>query len=160
MPDITPEALRSAMSRFPTGVSVVTALTEEGPAGLAANAVTSLSLDPPLMLACLDRGSRTLRAVERAGRFGVNVLGSGAEELARGFARKVAIGEKWEGVGWSKEHTEIPRLDDAIVWIGCELRDVLSGGDHVIVTGNVIAIAEREGDALLFVDGSYSPLPP
>ena len=88
------------MSRFPTGVTVITALTDgRGPAGLAANAVTSLSLDPPLMLACLDRGSRTLRAVEAAGRFGVNVLEARRAELARAFARKIPVEEKWQGVG-------------------------------------------------------------
>lgn len=145
------------MSRFPTGVTVVTALTEAGPAGLAANAVTSLSLDPPLMLGCIDRGSRTLRAVEAAGRFGVNVLDAGAAELAVRFGRKVPTSEKWTGVGWS-ESAGIPVLDDAIVWIGCALRDVISGGDHVIVTGDVLEVAEREGEPLLFHLGSYRPL--
>src|SRR4051812_17103550 len=76
-----PARLRGVMARFPTAVTVVTALTDAGPAGLAANAVNSLSLEPPLMLACLDRGSRTLRAVEAAGRFGINVLGADSGEL-------------------------------------------------------------------------------
>jgi 3-hydroxy-9,10-secoandrosta-1,3,5(10)-triene-9,17-dione monooxygenase reductase component len=92
-PAIAPGELRSAMSRFPTGVTIVTAPTSDGPAGLSANAVTSLSLDPPLMLACLDRGSRTLRAVEGAGRFGINVLGAGTEELARRFGQKLPMDE-------------------------------------------------------------------
>src|SRR5688500_18480619 len=99
--EISPDRLRSAMSRFPTGVTVVTAPTPEGPAGLSANAVTSLSLDPPLMLVCLDRGSRTLRAVEAAGRFGINVLGAEAEPIARAFGAKVPMEQKWEGVGTS-----------------------------------------------------------
>jgi flavin reductase (DIM6/NTAB) family NADH-FMN oxidoreductase RutF len=71
---IEPDTLRAAMSRFPTGVTVVTAIGPAGPAGATANAVVSLSLEPPLMLACLDLGSRTLVAVEHAGRFGINVL--------------------------------------------------------------------------------------
>jgi 3-hydroxy-9,10-secoandrosta-1,3,5(10)-triene-9,17-dione monooxygenase reductase component len=146
--------LRSAMGRFPTGVTIVTALTEEGPAGLAANAVSSLSLDPPLMLACLDRGSRTLRAVEAAGRFGINVLSTEGVDLVGAFATKVPVHEKWAGVGWS-ESDGIPRLDDAIVWIGCEMRDVISGGDHVIVTGGVISVREREGRPLIFHEGAY-----
>jgi len=151
------ERMRSAMSRFPTGVTVITALTDEGPAGLSANAVTSLSLDPPLMLACVDRGSRTLRAIEQAGRFGVNVLGGSASDLAVGFASKAPTAEKWTDVGWS-ERAGIPVLDGAIVWIGCELRDVISGGDHVIVTGGVLDTLEREGDPLLFHRGAYAPL--
>jgi 3-hydroxy-9,10-secoandrosta-1,3,5(10)-triene-9,17-dione monooxygenase reductase component len=155
--DFDPARLRSAMGRFPTGVTVVTALTGEGPAGLAANAVNSLSLDPPLMLACLDRGSRTLRAVEAAGRFGINVLSAGAVDLVRAFGSKVPVHEKWAGVGWS-ESEGIPVLDEAIVWIACELRDVISGGDHVIVTGEVIDVAEREGRPLIFHQGAYRAL--
>lgn len=142
------------MARFPTGVTIVTAAIPEGPAGLSANAVTSLSLDPPLMLACLDRGSRTLRAVEAAGRFGINVLGSDDEQLARSFGRKIPMEEKWAGVGWS-EHEGIPRLEAAIVFVACRMRDLLSGGDHVIVTGEVEAIAQREGEPLVFADGGY-----
>lgn len=145
------------MSRFPTGVTVITALTGAGPAGLTANAVSSLSLDPPLMLACVDRGSRTLRSVEQAGRFGVNVLEASCADLAINFGRRLPVEEKWQGVGWS-EQAGIPVLDAAIVWIGCELGDVISGGDHVIVTGEVIEIAEREGDPLLFHNGRYRPL--
>ena len=154
---LRPLALRAAMGRLPTGVTVITALTAAGPAGLSANAVSSLSLDPPLMLACLDRGSRTLRAVEEAGRFGVNVLGEAAVELAHGFASKAPATEKWHGVAWS-EADAIPALDEAIVWIGCELRDVISGGDHVIVTGDVIGVRERPGRPLLFHEGAYRPL--
>jgi len=135
----------------------VTALTAEGPAGLSANAVTSLSLEPPLMLACLDRGSRTLRAVEEAGRFGINVLGAEAEELVHGFARKVPVSHKWTGVDWEAD-AGIPRLGGAIVFVACELRDVLSGGDHVIVTGEVTGVDEREGDPLLFWGGGYRAL--
>jgi 3-hydroxy-9,10-secoandrosta-1,3,5(10)-triene-9,17-dione monooxygenase reductase component len=146
-----------AMSRFPTGVTVVTAMTDDGPAGLSANSVTSLSLDPPLMLTCLDRGARTLRAVESAGRFAVNVLGATGEPLARRFGQKLPMEEKWAGVGWADENG-IPWLDDAILFIACSLRDVISGGDHVIVTGEVEGIHEREGVPLLFANGSYRAL--
>jgi flavin reductase (DIM6/NTAB) family NADH-FMN oxidoreductase RutF len=155
---IAGDRLRGAMSRFPTGVTVVSTLTGGGPAGLAANAVTSLSLEPPLMLACLDRGARTLRAVEEAGRFAINVLGAEAEKLVRGFATKQPMAEKWSEVGWS-EQDGLPWLDAAIVFVACDLRDVISGGDHVIVTGEVSAIAERAGQALAFVDGRLTTLP-
>lgn len=152
---VPPDRLRGAMARFPTGVTVVTTRGDEGPAGLSVNAVASLSLEPPLMLVCLDRGSRTLRAVEAAGRFAINVLGDDGEGLARGFARKASMEEKWAGVGWA-EHDGLPRLDRAIVFIGCTMRDVLSGGDHVIVTGEVDSVAEREGSPLMFAGGVYS----
>jgi flavin reductase (DIM6/NTAB) family NADH-FMN oxidoreductase RutF len=108
------------------------------------------------MLACLGRGSRTLRAVEAAGRFGINVLPGSqeGEDLARGFGRKLPVAEKWRGVSW-RERAGLPRLDAAIVFVACRMRDVLAGGDHVIVTGEVAAIEQRPGEPLLFVDGAY-----
>jgi flavin reductase (DIM6/NTAB) family NADH-FMN oxidoreductase RutF len=145
------------MARLPTGVTVVTAIGPEGPSGLTANAVVSLSLEPRLMLACLDRGARTLGAVEHAGRFGINVLGAGHAELARTFATKAPQPEKWRDVPWS-ESVGIPRLDESLVWVGCELQDVLAGGDHVIVTGAVLEVEAREGQPLVFHEGVYRPL--
>jgi len=110
-----------------------------------------------LMLACLDRGSRTLLAVQAADRFGVSVLHRGQEEIARAFATKAPVAEKWEGVAWS-ERDGIPAIDDALVWVGCALRDVVSAGDHVIVTGEVTDLASGEGDPLVFHGGVYLPL--
>src|SRR5215510_5718672 len=98
---VAPEEFRTALSAFATGVTVVTAVGANGPSGATANAVTSLSLDPPMMLACLDRGSRTLTAVRAQGRFGVNALAAGQEGLARQFAGKHPEAEKWAGVEWA-----------------------------------------------------------
>jgi len=153
----SPDEFRSAMSRLPTGVTVVTALGESGPSGLTANAVASLSLEPPLMLACLDRGSRTLRDVEHAARFGVNVLAADQAELARRFATKREMHEKWDGVEWT-ERNGVPTIDGTVASVTCELRDVLAGGDHVILTGKVLHVAAGEGDPLVFYLGSYMDL--
>jgi flavin reductase (DIM6/NTAB) family NADH-FMN oxidoreductase RutF len=153
----TPETFRSALAAYPTGVTVVTAPGEDGPSGATANAVTSLSLDPPLMLACLDRGSRTLTSVRAAGLFGVNALAAGQADLARRFSSKDPEPSKWEGIGWS-ESQGIPRLDGALMWVACELRDLIDGGDHLILTGNVIAVDSREGQPLLFHRGDYRDL--
>src|SRR4051812_23961362 len=136
---VDPAAFREAIGLLPTGVTVVTAFGEAGPSGATANAVCSLSLEPMLMLACLDRGSRTLRSVQSAGRFGINVLGTGHEQIARRFSTKVPEPDKWDGVELV-ERDGIAALADPLVWLGCELHDVLMGGDHVIVTGAVSAI--------------------
>jgi flavin reductase (DIM6/NTAB) family NADH-FMN oxidoreductase RutF len=157
MPVPSPDDLRSAMARVPTGVSVVTALGTGGPAGATANAVASLSLDPPLMLACLDRGSRTLRAVEEAGRFGISFLHAGQTAVARAFATKAPHAEKWREVPW-QERDGIPALAESLVWVACELGDVVGGGDHVIVSGAVLGVAASEGNPLVFVGGGYRPL--
>jgi flavin reductase (DIM6/NTAB) family NADH-FMN oxidoreductase RutF len=152
-----PASFRAAMGMLPTGVTIVTAAGPEGPAGATANAVSSLSIEPMLMLACLDRGSRTLLAVQAANRFGVSVLHAGQEEIARGFATKAPVAEKWQGVAWS-ERDGVPAIDDALVFVACDLHDVIAGGDHVIVTGAVSALETAAGDPLVFHGGEYRPL--
>jgi flavin reductase (DIM6/NTAB) family NADH-FMN oxidoreductase RutF len=154
---VSPEQFRSALGAYATGVTVVTAIGENGPSGATANAVTSLSLDPPMMLACLDRDSRTLTSVRAQGRFGVNALAAGQEELAKRFAGKDTEAEKWESVEWS-ESDELPRLPGALMWVACELRDLIDGGDHLILTGNVLAAESREGQPLLFHRSAYRDL--
>jgi flavin reductase (DIM6/NTAB) family NADH-FMN oxidoreductase RutF len=145
------------MGLLPTGVTVVAASGPDGPAGATANAVCSLSIEPMLMLACLDRGSRTLLSVQAANSFGISVLHEGQEAVARAFATKAPPAEKWEGVAWS-EHGGAPAIDGALVQAACELRDVIAGGDHVIVTGEVTDLATGEGRPLLFHAGAYRPL--
>src|SRR4051794_9480240 len=154
---LSPEQFRAALSAYATGVTVVTAIGENGPSGATANAVTSLSLDPPMMLACLDRGSRTLTSVRAQGRFGVNALAAGQEELARRFAGKESEATKWESVDWS-ESDELPRIAGGLMWVACELRDLIDGGDHLILTGNVLAAEVGEGQPLLFHRGAYRDL--
>jgi flavin reductase (DIM6/NTAB) family NADH-FMN oxidoreductase RutF len=152
-----PAHFRDAMGSLPTGVTVVTATGPDGPAGATANAVSSLSLDPMLMLACLDRGSRTLLAVQAANSFAVNVLHAGQESIARAFATKAPVADKWAGIAWS-DRDGIPAIDDALAWVACDLRDVIAGGDHVIVTGEVTGLTTSEGAPLVFHQGRYRPL--
>jgi len=154
---ITPDSYRQALAAYPTGVTVVTAIGPKGPSGATANAVTSLSLDPPMMLACLDRGSRTLDSVRASGRFGVNALAAGQEPLALQFAGKHPEDEKWQGVEWS-ETDGSPRITGSLMWVACELRDLIDGGDHLIATGTVLAAESREGMPLLFHRGDYRDL--
>lgn len=155
---VEPHALRAAMSRFPTGVTVVTAVGPAGPAGATANAVASLSLEPPMMLACLDLGSRTLIAVQRAGVFGINVLAADQGPLARRFSTKDPHPSKWEGVAW-RERAGTPMIDGALVWLACQLGQLHDGGDHVIATGSVLELDAADGrDPLLFYRGDYRGL--
>ncbi|HEX5714409.1 MAG TPA: flavin reductase family protein [Solirubrobacterales bacterium] len=157
MPPPDPARFRTAMAALPTGVTIVAAKGADGPAGATANAVSSLSIEPMLMLACLDRGSRTLLAVQAADRFGISVLHAGQEEIARSFATKAPVPEKWAGVAWS-ERQGVPAIDGALAFIACDLRDVIAAGDHVIVTGEVVALETGEGDPLVFHQGEYRPL--
>jgi 3-hydroxy-9,10-secoandrosta-1,3,5(10)-triene-9,17-dione monooxygenase reductase component len=152
-----PARFRAAMGMLPTGVTVVAAAGPDGPAGATANAVASLSIEPMLMLACLDRGSRTLLAVQAVNRFGVSVLHAGQAPIARAFATKAPVADKWQGVEWS-DREGIPAIDGALVFVACELRDVIAGGDHAIVTGEVSALETTEGTPLVFHEGDYRPL--
>jgi flavin reductase (DIM6/NTAB) family NADH-FMN oxidoreductase RutF len=157
MPPPDPARFRAAMATLPTGVTIVTAGSAEEPAGATANAVCSLSIEPMLMLACLARGSRTLLAVQAADRFGISVLHAGQEQLARSFATKVPVAEKWAGVAWT-EREGVPAIDDALVFLACDLRDVSAAGDHGILTGEVRALESTAGDPLVFQSGEYGPL--
>jgi flavin reductase (DIM6/NTAB) family NADH-FMN oxidoreductase RutF len=152
-----PDEFRRAMGLVPTAVTVITAPGADGPSGATANAVVSLSLEPLLMLAALDRGSRTLAALRAAGAFGVSVLAAGQAELARRFATKDPHPVKWEGVPW-RELGGVPAIEGATVSLACGLRDLLDGGDHAIVTGEVGAIEATGAQPLVFSRGSYRPL--
>lgn len=157
MAEIDKDSFRAAIGLLPTGVTVVTAIGPNGRSGATASAVGSLSLEPMLMLVCLDRGSRTLRSVQAAGRFGIDVLGAGQEEVARQFATKVEEAEKWQGIGWT-ERDGIPSLAGSVLWVACELQDVLMGGDHVILTGAVAGLEARGGEPLIHHRGAYRGL--
>jgi flavin reductase (DIM6/NTAB) family NADH-FMN oxidoreductase RutF len=155
----SPQEFRQAMALVPTPVTVVTAPGDEIAAGATASAVASLSLDPPMMLVCLDRRSRTLGAVRASGQFAVNVLAAEGEEHARSFAAPASHEEKWASVA-SQLKSGVPVLDEALVWVVCELRDLLDGGDHVIVTGLVEELGTREGTPLIYQRSAYHPLRP
>ena len=157
MAEIDTDAFRDALGMLPTGVTVVTAIGPNGRSGATASAVGSLSLEPMLMLVCLDRGSRTLRSVQEAGRFGIDVLAADQETVARQFSTKLDEPEKWQGVEWS-ERNGIPSLAGSVLWIGCELQDVLIGGDHVILTGAVADLDARGGEPLIHHRGAYRGL--
>ena len=143
---------RDAIATFPPGAAAVPA---SGPAGLTTNAVTSLSLDPVLLLVCFDNASRTLPAVRASGRFGVNVLRSDQEELARVFASKRVPDEKFAAA--THELVDgVPVLEGVLAWFVCELRELVPGGDHTIGIGEVTALDfDAEGDPLVFVRGRY-----
>jgi 3-hydroxy-9,10-secoandrosta-1,3,5(10)-triene-9,17-dione monooxygenase reductase component len=149
---------RDTLGAFPTGVTIVTAAGQDGPAGLTTNAFSSLSLDPPLVVVCFDNSSRTLPVVRDAGRFAVNVLRAGSEDLAAVFASKRVAAEKFAATTHTEAHG-VPVLDDALAWMACELRELIPGGDHTIGVGEVIAMDPGDdGEPLVFWRGAYKAL--
>jgi 3-hydroxy-9,10-secoandrosta-1,3,5(10)-triene-9,17-dione monooxygenase reductase component len=150
-------AYRDAIGHFTTGVAVVTSVGENGPSGLTASAVASLSLDPLLMLVCLDRDSRTLRAIESSGRLAVNVLARGQEALAHGFAGKGPEREKFSGVSW-RDREGLPELDGIVAWLAGDVTQLIPGGDHLIAIAAVTHVDAPGGDPLVYFRGSFRSL--
>lgn len=157
--DPTPDigAYRTAIGHFPTGVTVVTSTGRNGPSGLTANAVCSLSLEPLLMLVCLDTGSRTLEAIRHSRRVAVNVLARHQEGLAAAFASKAPEGEKFAAVDHSLVDG-VPVLDGAVAWLTGRLRELLPGGDHVIGLAAVERVGAPGGEPLVYFRGGYHAL--
>ena len=149
---------RTLMGHWATGVSVVTSMGPRGPRGATANALTSLSLDPLLLLVCFDFGSNTLQAVRESGRFGVNVLSLSQEWIAQRFALKAPDDDKFRDVEFSVSH-DVPVVDGCIAWVVCDVREELRGGDHAIVIGAPLEGDVAEGlEPLLFYRGAYGRL--
>lgn len=151
---------RHVLGHYPTGVCVVTTIEPDGgPAGMAVGSFTSVSLDPPLVGFLPDAKSTSWPRIERAGRFCVNILAQGQEDLCRVFAMKG--GDKFSGVGWRRSPAGLPVLDGVVAWIDCELDAVHPTGDHYFVTGLVTAMqAEHPSSPLLFVQGGYGGFAP
>lgn len=148
-------AYRDTIGHFASGVTIVTTSGPDGPAGMTTNAVTSLSLDPLLLLVCFEQRSRTLAAVRASERFAVNILRAEDHDLARVFASKRVGREKFESVTHAESHG-VPVLDGALAWIACELRELRPGGDHVIGIGEVIGMGSSEpGPPLVYYRGRY-----
>jgi flavin reductase (DIM6/NTAB) family NADH-FMN oxidoreductase RutF len=160
MPRVTADTdrFREVVSHFATGVAVITASGPDGPRGLTTNAVASLSLDPLLMLVCLDNGARTLPAVRASGQLAINVLEAGQEDVSRLFASKVPVDEKFTGIAHTLEHGP-PILDGVLAWLVCDVRELLPGGDHTIAIGAVTALHHAHGGPLLWYRGAYGALP-
>jgi len=150
-----PSEFRRILGHWVTGVAVVAARSPAGKlCGLTANAVTSVSLDPPLVLACIERSADSHDCIRDAGAFTINVLASDQERLARRFAAW-DIPEKFEGVAHSPGVTGSPILDDALAWIECRIHTQHAAGDHTIFIGEVIGGDTREGTPLLYYRGGY-----
>ncbi|HEY7165748.1 MAG TPA: flavin reductase family protein [Candidatus Binatia bacterium] len=152
------QELRRVLGHFVTGVTVITTKDTTGaPFGLTANAFTSLSLNPPLVLICVDKGAQCYSCFADSNLFTVNFLGEHQEEISRRFATKGA--DKFAGLQWSPGPDGVAVLDGAIGYLECRIVQTYEGGDHTILVGevlNAIATGERP---LVFFKGKYHRLP-
>jgi flavin reductase (DIM6/NTAB) family NADH-FMN oxidoreductase RutF len=149
-------AMRRAIGRFATGVAVVTAFDGGQPHGMTVNSLTSVSLEPPLLLVCLTTGARTTDAVVRGGRFAVNVLGARQEEIALRFARRGE--DHFAGLPLSYGEHAVPVVPDALAHLECSVERHFRAGDHDVVFGQVRRVCDRGGAPLAFLGGRFCDL--
>jgi flavin reductase (DIM6/NTAB) family NADH-FMN oxidoreductase RutF len=147
------QLLRQTIGGFATGVAVVTTEDDGALHGMTVNSLTSLSLEPPLLLVCLTKGSRTSAAVEHRGAFVVNLLSERQEALSNRFARRGE--DHFEGLTLEWTESGLPVLPKGVGRLECEVDRILPGGDHTIVIGRVVGCEPREGAPLAFYRGRY-----
>lgn len=158
MSDIGTDVLRMTMGRFATGVAVVTTIADDEPYGMTVNSLTSVSLDPPLLLVSLMTDARTTEAVSRAGAFAVSVVSSRQEEIARRFARGGT--DHFAGLPLEYGRHEVPVVPDALAHLECTTEQELTAGDHVLYLGRIVRTCAREGEPLTFYGGSFGEFSP
>lgn len=151
-------SLREAMAQFATGIAVLTA-PGDNCHGMTANAFSSVSLDPPLVLCCVNRKARMHSVIVSAGSFAVSVLGADQEQIARYFAdqRRPSGPVQFDGVSWVPgTRTGAPLLSGSLAWLECKLVAAYNGGDHSIFLGHVLSSRRSAGkDALVFFGGTF-----
>lgn len=148
------DTFKASMSRFASGVTIITTRDSEGaPAGFTASSFSSLSLNPPMVLFCLDRESYCFDAFYGAENFGVNILSSKQQSLSKRFSSRG--GDKFENVALLETHTGVPLLEGCLASIECRITEKLPGGDHLIFLGEVEHAKIGEGSPLIFCMGKY-----
>jgi flavin reductase (DIM6/NTAB) family NADH-FMN oxidoreductase RutF len=158
---IEPSEYRRILGHYATGIAVVTSLRPDGqPCGLTVNSFCSVSLDPALVLVCVDRDAESHDCLRQAGVYAVNVLGERrGEALARRFATWGSA-DKFQGVAHRVEATGAPVLEDSLAWVDCRIHEAVAGGDHTIFLGEVVAGDAREGTPMVYYRGGYGRFTP
>ena len=154
---VDPDPFRATLGRFASGVTIVTTRDGDGrDHGMTVSAFCSVSLDPPLVLACIGHEASMHGVALQADRFGVSILAAGQEQLARRFADQRS--DRFDGIGYSRGRLGLALLDEAIAHLECAVVDRRDAGDHSIVVGRVETAACHQGPPLLYFRGGYTQL--
>lgn len=148
-----PDVFRDVIGHFATGVTVISARDGDTDFGVTVSAISSLSLQPPMLLACLNRTSRTQGAIRRTGGFAVNILGVHQQKLARLFATN--RDDKFEGLAVHYGTLGHPLLDDALAHVECEVIEEATGGTHTVFLAEVRHAERFDGEPLLYFRGQF-----
>lgn len=156
---IDSHTFKEVLSRWASGITVVTCGTPEGLHGMTASSFCGVSLDPPLILVCVDRRNRTHRLIREAGVFGVHILGSHMQEISdrcAGFLGEE--GHQLRDVEYGTKVTGAPILEGTLAWMDCVLTQAHEAGDHTIYVGEIQAAGATEGTPLLWFERGYHRL--
>jgi flavin reductase (DIM6/NTAB) family NADH-FMN oxidoreductase RutF len=154
---VTPDDFRAALSRFPSGITVVTSLSSGGELhGITVSAFWSVSLDPPLILVCIEKTTGSHHTIRESGYFVVNILAAGQDEISERFS--LPVPNKFEGTNYAVGIAGVPILTDALVVLECRLTNAHAGGDHTIFVGEVENLSIKDGDPLVYFHGNYRDL--
>jgi steroid delta-isomerase-like uncharacterized protein len=160
---VDPELVRGVHRKFITGVTVVTTDDDGTPKGLAVNAFSSISLDPPMVLVCVQRGSATHPALHRASHLGINILAAGQLDVAKVFASKAD--DKFAGLAWVPGDFGAPLIDGSCAQLEVEIGERLQAGSHTVFTGRVVSARHDDLAPLVYSGGGFfdishtAPLP-
>jgi flavin reductase (DIM6/NTAB) family NADH-FMN oxidoreductase RutF len=154
---VSPDEFRSVLGRFPSGVTVVTTKGADGSdEGMTVSAFSSVSLEPPLVLICIEKNASAYEALTIAPGFVVNVLSASQEQIARRFS--IVDIDRFEGVGYSRSRNGYTIIDDVLGVIECRRVTNHDAGDHTIIVGEVETTRAETGTPLLYYRGGYAQL--
>ena len=154
---LDPDAFRALMGRFATGVTIVTATDAAGhDRGMTVSAFASVSLQPPLVVMCIDETASMHETLVNGEYFGVNILASTQEAIARRFAATGA--QQFEGIGYRSGENGVPILNDVLAYVECRRISSARAGDHTIIVGETLAGSLRDARPLLYYRGGFAQL--
>lgn len=154
---LDPDAFRAVMGRFASGVTIVTATDGDGrDHGMTVSAFASVSLQPPLVVVCIDQAASMHDILVDAQYFAINILASNQEPIARRFADTGA--QRFEGIGYRSGENGVPVLNDVLAFVECKRVSSTPAGDHTVIVGETVATAVRDGRPLLYYRGGFAQL--
>jgi len=159
--EVDPRAFRNVLGQFCTGITIITTVHEDAPVGFACQSFAALSLEPPLVLFCPTKASRSWAAIEASGRFCVNILHESQKDVSARFGSREP--DKFAGIDWAPSELGSPVIKDSLAHIDCAVHSVHDGGDHFVVFGRVQSLSELPTvlpRPLLFYRGEYTGIEP
>ncbi len=155
---LDPDLFKGALRRWASGVTIITTCDGDELAGMTVSAFSSVSLDPPLVLACADKGSNTNPLIAKSGVFAANILAAGQEDLSNRFAKSGNEAVRFDGLDCKTGESGAPFIPGAVATLDCRVEAAHDAGDHIIYVGRVLDCVVGEAEPLLYYDARYRAL--